>query len=51
MDLFIFDSILLFFFFFFKLIELDGLKREIIEVGIKCFMEKLMNYLDEKVFI
>lgn len=29
-------------------IELDGLKREITEAGIKCSMEKLMNYLDEK---
>lgn len=39
------------FFSFFKPIELDGLKREITEAGIKCSMEKLMNYLDEKVFI
>lgn len=38
------------FFSFFKPIELDGLKREITEAGIKCSMEKLMNYLDEKVF-
>lgn len=39
------------FFSFFKPIELDGLKREITEAGIKCSLEKLMNYLDEKVFI
>lgn len=45
------DSTLPFSFLYFKPIELDGLKREITEAGIKCSMEKLMNYLDEKVII
>jgi hypothetical protein len=32
-------------------LEFDGLKREITSAGIKCSMDKLLNFLDEKVCV